>query len=312
MMFADIVKNAPLIFTEGAVAERLRREFSVAVDPFVAHSALIYQPETRALLRSIYNEYITSVRPRNAPMFIFTPTRRANPERIAQAGLGDKDINGDCTRFLMDLREEYGDYSQSIFIGGIMGCKGDAYKAEDTLQPDEAFRFHRVQARQLSSAGVDFLFGATLPANSEAIGLAMAMAQTGKPYVLSFIIRPNGTLLDGVSIQDAISTIDGTVTPRPSFYMVNCVHPSVLMSALMSELNSSELVKRRLLGIQANTSRRPPEELDDSPDLITDDEVTVLVNEMVQLRNTWHLRVFGGCCGTNHRHVQQLVERIPL
>ena len=140
----------------------------------------------------------------------------------------------------------------------------------------------------------------------------MAMAQTGKPYVLSFVIRPNGTLLDGVSIQDAISTIDGTVTPRPSFYMVNCVHPSVLMSALMSELNSSELVKRRLLGIQANTSRRPPEELDDSPDLITDDEVTVLVNEMVQLRNTWHLRVFGGCCGTNHRHVQQLVERIPL
>lgn len=41
-------------------------------------------------------------------MFIFSPTRRANPERLALAGLLDKDVNGDCVRFLYNIRDDYG------------------------------------------------------------------------------------------------------------------------------------------------------------------------------------------------------------
>lgn len=312
MKFSDILTDSPLIFTEGAVAERLRREFCVQIDPFVAHSALVYQPENRAILRSIYKQYIDSVRTRDTPILIFTPTRRANPERITQAGLSDKDINGDCGRFLIDTRNEYSDYSHSIFIGGIMGCKGDAYNAKEALPTEDAFSFHRLQAEQLTDGGVDFLFGATLPATSEAIGIAMAMARTGKPYVLSFVIRPNGTLLDGISIHDAISRIDNTVTPRPSFYMVNCVHPSVLISALKKEINCSTLVRQRLVGIQANTSSKSPEELDGSSELMVEDDVEALIDVMMQLRNEHQLKIFGGCCGTDNQHIQRLVEQIPL
>nr|WP_304220531.1 homocysteine S-methyltransferase family protein [Fredinandcohnia onubensis] len=312
MTFPDILMDIPLIFTEGAVAERLRREFSVQIDPLVAHSALIYQTESRAILRSIYKQYIDSVKLRNAPILIFTPTRRANPERIALSRLVDRDINRDCARFLIDIRNEYSEYKHSIYIGGIMGCKGDAYKAEEALQSHEAFNFHCTQAEKLTDGGVDFLFGATLPATSEAIGLAMAMARTGKSYIVSFVIRPNGTLLDGISLHDAISRIDNTVTPRPACYMVNCVHPSVLISALTVENNCSDLVRQRLIGIQANTSSKSPEELDGSSDLMVEDDVEELVDKMVQLRKEHHLRIFGGCCGTDNQHIQQLVERIPL
>ena len=312
MTFIDTLMDTPVIFTEGAVAERLRREFSVQINPFVAHSALIYHSESRAILRSIYKQYINSAQRRNVPILIFTPTRRANPERINQAGLLDKDINGDCARFLMDVRDEYDKYKQSIYIGGIMGCKGDAYNAVEALPSDQAFEFHLRQAEQLSDGGVDFLLGATLPATSEATGLAMAMATTGKPYILSFVIRPDGTLLDGVPVHDAILRIDSAVTPRPAFYMVNCVHPSVLLSALTAENNCSDLVRQRLIGIQANTSSKSPEELDGSSDLMVEDDVEELVDKMVQLRKEHHLRIFGGCCGTDNQHIQQLVERIPL
>lgn len=39
-------------------------------------------------------------------------------------------------------------------------------------------------------------YAATFPAFSEAQGIAAAMAKTGMPYMLSFVIRRDGTLLD--------------------------------------------------------------------------------------------------------------------
>lgn len=83
-------------------------------------------------MREIYKQYIDIVQKRKLPMFIFSPTRRANPERLALAGLLDKDVNGDCVRFLSNIRDDYGEYSQRIFIGGTMGCKGDAYNPQES------------------------------------------------------------------------------------------------------------------------------------------------------------------------------------
>ncbi len=307
MNFLEVIENAPIIFTEGAVAERLRREFLVSMHPYLDHSALIYQEETRAILQSVYHQYIDTVKTRNAPVLIFTPTRRANIERINAAGMSDRNLNRDSVQFLLDIRRDHQEFGASIFIGGIMGSKGDAYKAEEALSSEAAYEFHRWQAKQLSDAGIDFLFGATLPATSEALGLAMAMAETGKPFVISFVIRPDGTLLDGVTLHDAISKIDATVSPRPAFYMVNCVHPSVLLRALAVDGNATQTVQQRLLGIQANTSSKSPEELDGNESLIVED-IDTLVSQMEQLRSQHHLLIFGGCCGTDHQHIQRIVE----
>ena len=79
-----------------------------------------------------------------------------------------------------------------IVICGLMSCRGDAYKPAERLSEDGAFRFHSWQAEKLAEAGVDFLLAATLPALSEAIGLAAAQAATGKPYIISFVLRPQG------------------------------------------------------------------------------------------------------------------------
>ena len=67
-------------------------------------------------------------------------------------------------------------------------------------------------------AGVDLLLAATLPAISEATGLASALAATGKPYMVSFVVRREGTLLDGTPLKDAIVAIDATVNPNPLAY----------------------------------------------------------------------------------------------
>jgi S-methylmethionine-dependent homocysteine/selenocysteine methylase len=51
------------------------------------------------------------------------------------------------------------------------------------------------------SGDVDFLLGATLPAVSEATGIAIAMAETNIPYIISFVINREGKILDGNSLR---------------------------------------------------------------------------------------------------------------
>ncbi|SHK17367.1 homocysteine S-methyltransferase family protein [Desulforamulus aeronauticus] len=311
MDFATSFKTAPVIFTEGAVVERLRREFGVKLNDFLVHSGLLYDPEGRAVLRKIYKQYLDIGQSSQAPMILFTPTRRANPEQIKKAGLSNKAVNADNVRLLQGVRNECGEYAKEVFIGGLMGCQGDAYRAEEALTTDEAAEFHQQQAKALSGAGVDFLCGTTLPALSEALGLALAMAETGKPYVLSFVIRDNGTLLDGNSLHKAILTVDQSVSPKPLFYMVNCVHPSIVLKALENTENCTELVRQRLTGIQANTSAKSPEELDGSSELVSEDSRT-LVNQLVTLHDHYHFKVLGGCCGTDHRHIEMLVRAVGV
>lgn len=306
MNFEETVRSNRLILTEGAVIERLRRDFPFDLDPHIANAGYIYRPKLKPLLRIIYRQYVDAVQPSGLPMLILTPTWRANRERLQQAGFVRQDVNGDCVRFLRDIQREYGEYGKCIFIGGLMGCKGDAYKPNESLNTGEAHAFHKSQVEALASAGVDFLFASTLPAACEALGLAHAMADTGLPYLLSFIVRPDGTLLDGLALDDAIAMIDDSTVPKPLGYMVNCVHAFNFRKAY--ETTFTKLAKERVLGLQGNTSIKCPEELNDATELETE-EPDVFAEQMYSLHRDFHLKILGGCCGTDHRHIAAIVAK---
>ena len=309
--FKDVVGECSLIIAEGAVSERIRRESPFGLDPHLAHAGFVYVPDKREFLKNIYRQYIESVLPYDLPMIVFTPTWRANIERLRMAGLSYRDVNADCFDFLSEIRKEYGEHSRRIFIGGLIGCRGNTYKPEEALTEDNAVVFHKRQVESLSNAGVDFLFGSTLPSVTEAMGIARAMASAGTPYILSFVARPNGTLLDETSLHDAISTIDALNEQRPLGYMVNCVHPTVFQSAISNEINASDLVRERVLGLQANTSLRRPEELDGLEELETE-EPDDFADMMVRVHLSLGSRILGGCCGTDDRHIRALVKKLCI
>ncbi len=148
------------------------------------------------------------------PFLATTPTRRANRERTAQAGY-DKTLLRDNVAFLKEVREQTGGES-GMYVGALMGCRGDAYRADDVLAAGEARVFHSWAADAFAEAGVEFLYAGILPALCEAIGMAQAMEQTGLPYLVSFMIRKNGRLMDGTPIAEAIAAIDAAVS-RPRF-----------------------------------------------------------------------------------------------
>jgi S-methylmethionine-dependent homocysteine/selenocysteine methylase len=148
-----------------------------------------------------------------------------------------------------------------------------------------------------------------MPALSEAIGMAKAMESTGLPYIISFMIRNNGTLIDGTIIHNAISSIDNSTSKKPLCYMTNCVHPIVLRKALSYSFNETQLVKERFRGIQANSSPLSPEELDNCWDLKSSDSVS-LACDIMELYKYFTPKIFGGCCGTDNNHMEEIAKRL--
>ncbi len=309
MSLKEALEQYPLILTEGAVIERLKREFHYPLDELLSNAPMIYNAEGKILLENIYKEYIDIANSSNLPIMLLTPTWRANKDRTHQAHVDLKNINTDAFEFMDGIRKSYGSMSETIFIGGLTGCKGDAYKPEEALSEEESYYFHKEQMEILSNAGVDFLFASTLPALSEAKGIAKAMSQTTVGYIISFIIRENGNLLDGTSMTEAIRIIDNSVSIPPLCYLTNCIHPDILHNSLLHLKDEGNILKKRLFGIQANASRKSPEELDALIELDADLPAD-WAKGMVDLNKKYNLKILGGCCGTNAKFISSIVTQM--
>jgi len=188
-----------------------------------------------------------------------------------------------------------------------MACKGDAYNAKEASSKEEAINFHKQQAEELSQNGCDFIKAATLPALSEALGIASILSECDIPYIISFVVRPNGTLLDGTPLHRAIETIDSEIYSKPFFYMVNCVHPKNLIKALNNELKDSKDFINRILGFQGNTSTKSPEELDNL-DYVDTTEPEEFAKLILNIHNQFGIKLLGGCCGSDARHIKQIAK----
>jgi homocysteine S-methyltransferase len=295
------------VLMEGAVVERVRRGAPHLLHPSLMTAPMIYSEAGRGLLRQIFTEYIDVGRATDLPLLSLTPTWRANPDRVAASAFAGRDLNGDAVRFLQAIRDASGAYGAKVYIGGLLGCRGDAYKPREALSRDAARAFHGAQARALADAGADYLLASTMPEINEALGMAEALASTGCPYIVSVVVRRSGSLLDGTPIDEALSRVDEHVCPRPLGYSVNCVHNSTLDTALRTPAGRRALDTGRLLGLQANTSARSPEELDGSDEL--DGETPEdFASGMCALRKQFGLRMLGGCCGTDASHIAALAR----
>lgn len=305
MDLTTCIASHPFILMEGALGERIKREFNLPIDDVVAMANLVYQEKGRFALKSLWEEYVDVSRKYKLPFIATTPTRRANQDRVKSAGY-DESIILKNVDFLREVKEES---HIEMYIGGLLGCKGDAYTGEGALEVEEAQSFHSWQVELFSKSKVDFLYAAIMPTLPEAIGMAKAMSETGIPYIISFTIQKDGKLIDGHSIDFAIRSIDSSVSRKPLGYMTNCVHPTIAHEALSHLFNQTELVRNRFIGIQANTSSLSYSELDGAHDLKESSPID-LANDTIKLVTEQHLKIIGGCCGTDNRHMEEIAKRL--
>jgi len=303
MSFEGILREHKFILAEASVVESLRRSNKVELHPRLVHALLIYDGAGKEQLSSLCCDYISVAEKSKVPIIILTPTWRANKERLSEAGI-NSDVNQDAVDFMKQLRNTWGAWQNNIFIGGLIGCKNDCYLPSEALDMEEAYDFHCWQVNKLAQADVDFIVAETLPALSEAIGIAQAMSATGVPYIISFVINRNSQVLDGTSLEYAFRTIDSICDRPPLGYMINCAHPSFLRAN-----EQPGLVLSRLIGIQANASSREHADLEGAEVLQVDD-IPNWGNQMIELNTKYGIKILGGCCGTGARHLQYIVENI--
>lgn len=305
MNLTECIRQSPYILMEGALGERLKREYGLSFDKDVAMAKLVRSKEGRTALTALWGGYAAIAGRYGLPFLATAPTRRANRERMARAGCG-AELIAENVAFLRGIQENSG---AEMLVGGLMGCKGDAYTGADALDEAEAAAFHSWQAEAFRDAGADFLYAGIMPTLPEAAGMARAMSETGLPYIISFTIQANGRLIDGTSICDAIEYIDRAAPVKPVCYMTNCVHPAIVYAALSKPFNRAVPVQERFLGIQANTSPLSYAELDNAADLKTS-APEPFAADMLALLKISRMKIFGGCCGTDDRHMEEVARRL--
>lgn len=180
MNFESCYTNSPFIMMEGALGERLKREYNIAVDEVIALAGHIYNENSKQAVKELFHQYLKIAQHYHLPIMLTTPTRRANKERISQSKY-NKNIIYDNVSFLREIKE---DFTSPVYIGGLMGCKGDAYKGTEVLSEKEALKFHSWQSILFAEAKADFLFAGIMPALSEAIGMANDMLKLYKDFNL--------------------------------------------------------------------------------------------------------------------------------
>jgi S-methylmethionine-dependent homocysteine/selenocysteine methylase len=276
--------------------------------PLFAAFTLLDRAEGVDALRDYYRGYL-EIAQRNGAGFTFdTPTWRASSDWGEQLGYSSTGLS-EVNRRAVDLGEEIREAGESpttpICVCGTLGPRGDAYAPEELMSAGEAERYHAAQIEVFAAAGVDMVGVYTLAYAEEGVGIARAAAAAGVPAVISFTLETDGRLPSGERLDEAIERVDAEAEGSPAYFMINCAHPTHFASVL----EGPGEWKRRIGGVRANASRRSHEELDEATELDSGSP-TELAGEYLDLKEVLpEVRVLGGCCGTDTRHVAGICER---
>ena len=262
-------------------------------------------------LRKYYTRYLDIAAAFGTGFILESPTWRANPDWLARTGYPESsltDVNKRSIEMLQALKLEYMGRVENIIISGCIGPRGDGYKPGTLMTAQESESYHIKQIAVFADTDVDIISAITMNYVEEAIGIANAAAQVDLPAVISFTLETDGKLATGMSLREAIETTDREANQQPVYYMINCVHPSHFVDEIEKEKEHTWTT--RIRGIRANASCKSHAELDESTELDSGDPEK-LARENQHIKELFpHLNVFGGCCGTDDRHVREMVKAL--
>jgi S-methylmethionine-dependent homocysteine/selenocysteine methylase len=251
-------------------------------------------------LRRYYEPYLELARERGAGFVLESPTWRASPGWAARLEVTNEKLdalNRRAIALMEELRENAG--NAPVVISGCVGPQGDGYRPAELLSPDAARDYHSTQIGTFADTAADMVTAVTMTYADEAIGVTQAARDVGLPVVISFTVETDGLLPNGQGLGEAIEQVDETTGGAPSYYMVNCAHPTHFEDVL----GTDEPWRARIRGLRANASMLSHDELD-AMDELDDGDPADLGARYAALRSQLpNLNVVGGCCGTDHRHI---------
>jgi S-methylmethionine-dependent homocysteine/selenocysteine methylase len=216
-----------------------------------------------------------------------------------------EEINIRGIAFYQDFAREYASAGLPMTVGGAIGPRGDAYNVGRTPDAAEAEDYHSEQIATLHKAGADHVTAMTFSSVEEAIGFVRAAKSVGIPVVVSFIVARGGRLVGGETIEEAITRVDAATGNAAAYFMINCTHPTEFEPGL-----TAGDWTRRLGGFLPNAVAMETLDLCKLGHL-EDGDPEELGGQMADLARRFpHVNVWGGCCGTDSRHIGQITRQV--
>jgi S-methylmethionine-dependent homocysteine/selenocysteine methylase len=295
--------SGDIFLADGGVETDLIFNHGIEIREFAAHT-LLPTPEGRAALTQYFEAFLRLAKEMDTGFILDTVTWKAHAHWGRALGASSAELraaNEDGVRFIAGLRDRFVENPNSIVLNAVIGPRGDAYRPEAKIAMDAAEEYFAEQLGWLAGTEADMVTALTFNQASEAAGLVRAARSAGLPVVVSFTVETNGALPDGQSLAEAITRVDEATDGYTAYFMINCAHPEHFASVLRDTPWA-----RRVHGIRANASRRSHAELDSAPELDSGNphELARQYRELAD-RMPW-LNVFGGCCGSDLRHITEI------
>jgi len=293
-----------LFLTDGGIETTLIFLEGLELPDFAAFD-LLKRPEGETALRKYFRTYAALAKRFGTGLILEAATWRANPDwaaRLGYSGDGLTNANLRAIRLLEPIRDEFEDARTQVVISGCVGPRGDGYNPAFKMTESDAESYHGEQIGAFAASAADMITAITMNYVEEAVGVARAAKSAGMPVVISFTVETDGKLVTGLPLRDAIAAVDAATSAYPAYYMINCAHPTHFESVLPT----GEPWLARIRGLRTNASHKSHAELNESPELDSGNPVELGAAHARLLDRLPRLNVIGGCCGTDHRHVEQI------
>lgn len=289
LFLADAGVETDLIFNHG-----------IDIPHFAAHTLLI-DDTGRLALANYFRDFLRLAQASDAGFILDSPTWKAHSHWGHDLAASDEQLreaNRQAIAFIAGLREEFSGNARPIVLNAIIGPRGDAYATGQKLAEAEAEAYHSKQLGWLAETEADMVTATTFTQAGEAIGLVRAAGHYGLPVVVSFTVETDGSLPSGQSLSEAIEQVDAATGSAAAYFMVNCAHPDHFSHVL-----TDAPWARRIRGLRCNASRKSHAELDQCT-VLDDGNPSELAEQYRGFRSAmpW-VNIFGGCCGSDLRHV---------
>lgn len=298
--------TASTFMTDGGLETDLIFNHGINLPEFAAFD-LLKNEEGKEVLRKYFMDYLDISKKQCSGFVLEAPTYRANPDWALKIGYSLESLN-DMTRIavqeLEKIRENYESEGFKIAISVCLGPRGDGYSPDDKMSIETAEEYHAYQIKLVADTNADLVSALTMNYNEEAIGIVKAAKNNNIPVVISYTVETDGKLPSGQSLEEAITSLDKITDNYVSYYMINCAHPDHFVDIL----NPDSTWTKRIKGLRANASNKSHAELDGSETIDVGDKEQ-LARKYQELKTLLpNLSVIGGCCGTDHTHMDEICK----
>lgn len=294
-----------LFLTDAGIETDLMFNHGIEIREFAAHT-LLPDSRGRKAVADYLRAFLSLAKKYDVGFVLDSQTWKAHMHWADDLSTNEQELqeaNREAIAFIAELRNEFSGNSKPIVLNGVIGPRGDAYAPEASVAANEAEEYHARQIRWLAETSVDMVTALTFTQADEAIGIVRGAESAGLPIVISFTVETDGCLPTGQSLKEAIRMVDEATNAAAAYFMVNCAHPEHFFHVL----GDSDWA-RRIRGLRCNASRLSHTELDEC-EVLDDGDPVELASQYKAIMETmpW-LNIFGGCCGTDLRHVTQIAK----